>query len=447
MRKIVLLLLIPFLCANTYGNNTADQTQALAVSVVLDISPPMKKHASSTTAIERQVFTSLKRGDYIELISAHHKTSRLRLAQFIKSADTEEVKTLSTIAGNIKYADWLDSDVAAAFDMAYRRFDQISKKQRFGKYIILILTDGNLKNSEASRIRHIAGKCNERNWLAYVTGTHYTNRHILTAAAGKDDLHWSLISDACPAVWLSEIRKSLAVKEDKTPIRKPPPKQLLPVRPPTPSSSQQKPSPKTETILAKTATVKADPPPKPKAQPKRPAVKLALKPSAIKPIQPARRLWPWLVLLLILVAIIVGAILSKNFKEYKILQEKLRARLAKIRRHKNNKMLNASYNGRTFRLGTLARLRAVHIGSGPHNSIKITDDSITDRHLKIYRKRRNLMVRNLARTSIFVRHSEVKPGHEHPLVLPTVLQLSEKVKLELSVNRKETRIGTVTQEV
>ena len=258
MKKIIWLLLLLFLCANTYGNNKFDQSQALAVSLVLDISPTVKKHTSTITAIQRQVFSSLRPGDYIELISAHHKSGRQRLAQFIKSADTEEIKTLCAIAKNIKYADWLDSDVSTAFYMAYKRLDHISTKQPFGKYIIILLTDGSLKDSEARRIDDIASKCRKRGWIVYITGTYKINRHILTSAAAKDDLLWSPLSKACPAVWLANIRKTLLVKEGKITDKKSPPEKTKPNPPPKQTPPNQKTPLETKTFSYNRRMILAD---------------------------------------------------------------------------------------------------------------------------------------------------------------------------------------------
>ena len=447
MRKIMLLLLLLFLCTGAYGNNSADSTQAIGVSLVLDISPPMKKHAASISGMVKQIFSNLQPGDYVELISAHHDTSRLRLAQFIKHANTPEIKKLSSIVENIKYADFLDSDVAAACDMAYKQLDELAMRQRFATGIIIILTNGNLKNREASRISNLATKCHQRNWLVYITGTHYTNRHILTAAAGKGDLRWSPLSEACPAVWLSGIRRPPPLQKEKTPVKKPPPKQPKPSLLSTKPSARQRPPVKTATITAKPAPVKADPPPKPKVQPAKPAGKPPPKPSVVKPARPARRLWPWLVLLLILAVIAIGIILAKNFKKDEIWLKELRDRLLKLRSPKCKEVLTAQYNGRTFRLGALAHLRSIHIGSNPRNSLRIQQETIAGRHLRIYRKKRQLMLRNLARTPIWLNQEPIKSGHKHPLTLPTTVRLSDTVTLQLSLVRSTGRQADLAEEM
>lgn len=448
MRRIMLLLLIIFLCTPTYGNRKVDQTQTLAVSLVLDVSPTMKRHASTIKAMEHQIFSGLKRLDYIELISAHHQTGALRLAQFIQTGTTEEVKSLSNIAGNIKYADWLDSDVSAAFKLAYDRLDEMSKTWNFGKHIIIILTDGNLKDREAKRIVFTASKCRQRGWVVYITGTQSsTNRYILTTAASKGDLHWSPLDTAYPAVWIADIRNTLPPK-DPSPDKKPSKEATKPNPLPEQTPPGQKIPLETKTIKTK------DPPPtiipqvKPKQRPEKQkgTVKPGPDSAETKPSKSAKSIWAWLGLLLILIVTILGVIFWKKIKEFENWLKKIRP--PKIHRRKNNEVLTARYNGRIFRLGRLARLRKIHIGSTPRNTLRIQEEeTVADRHVCIYRKRGQLMLRNLAQTPIMIEQNQIKSGHKHPLRLPVTVRLSDTVALHLDLDRTTSVRADLEEEV
>jgi len=129
---------------------------------------------------------------------------------------------------------------------------------------------------------------------------------------------------------------------------------------------------------------------------------------------------------------LIAFILSKSLKNAKKWEEQADSHL-KTTQHQNSGILIAKLNGQSYRLGPLDRFRTANIGSGTKNTIRIQDKSIFDRHIKIYRKANDLMLKNLARTSVTVNGTEVKSRCKRRLVVPSIIQLNDKTKLNLDV--------------
>jgi pSer/pThr/pTyr-binding forkhead associated (FHA) protein len=101
--------------------------------------------------------------------------------------------------------------------------------------------------------------------------------------------------------------------------------------------------------------------------------------------------------------------------------------------------LVARINGQTHRLGKPHRLRTIHIGSGPRNTIRVCDKAVSDRHVQLYRRGSSLMIRNVGTKPITVNNLPLAPKAKRLLVLPAVIGLSETSTLHLSLLKlKET---------
>jgi hypothetical protein len=106
--------------------------------------------------------------------------------------------------------------------------------------------------------------------------------------------------------------------------------------------------------------------------------------------------------------------------------------------HQRSGVLLAKLNGQSYRLGQWDRFKAAHVGKDTNNSIRVMNDkSIEDRHLIIYRKGKDLWIRNLARTSVLANGTEIESRHKHRLVVPAVIQLSDTTKLSLELIRQK----------
>ena len=156
----------------------------------------------------------------------------------------------------------------------------------------------------------------------------------------------------------------------------------------------------------------------------------------------------WL-LPLVLVAAIIVAILLFNLYKAKKEASKLCSRLNT--QQKTPGTLIAKLNGQTHTLGHEDRIGTIYVGSGPNNTIKIPDKSISDRHVKIFKKRNDLMLQNIGKTPITINSTAIKPNAKQRLITPSVIEFNNKNRLNLSVIRpkpvtdKDSNNGTTNQ--
>ncbi len=128
---------------------------------------------------------------------------------------------------------------------------------------------------------------------------------------------------------------------------------------------------------------------------------------------------------LILLTIVRGAVNGQRW------QKKLTERLKRIPSAEAVQILYANCDGQSYRLGRTDRLQTVHIGSGPHNSLRINDKSIAPRHIRIQRVKKRLSLTNLAPAPVAVNGSALKPRRRKSLTLPALIRLSDSVTLKL----------------
>jgi hypothetical protein len=165
-----------------------------------------------------------------------------------------------------------------------------------------------------------------------------------------------------------------------------------------------------------------------------------------QPEKPKKSLWAltrdfiidkWLWLVAICVAIPLAVL------GYLIAQDNRRARQRRARAKaglKNNNtrtdgIVVAKVNGRTHHLGKLNQLPTIHIGSGVRNTIRIPDEGVSDRHIRLYRKGTDLMIQNIGAKPIAVNSLSLPPKAKQRLVLPAIVELTEKTKLHFSLLR------------
>jgi len=149
------------------------------------------------------------------------------------------------------------------------------------------------------------------------------------------------------------------------------------------------------------------------------------------------RYWLWPVLGGTLFLIVLGCILVQGNQRARQWTTKAKAGL------KDNRVptdpLVARLNGQIHHLGRIDHLPVIHVGSGPKNTIRIIDKGISARQLKLYRRGRDLMVQNIGTQAVTVNSLALKPRAKQHLVLPAVIQLTESMKMSLSLLRpKET---------
>jgi hypothetical protein len=146
------------------------------------------------------------------------------------------------------------------------------------------------------------------------------------------------------------------------------------------------------------------------------------------------RTFLWLLLPLAALAVALGAILFRGIREARRWKTDMNSRLKKSQ-PTDEGILIAKLNGLPYRLGKLGKFKSVHVGSDASNAIRVLDKSIAGRHVRLYKDSNNLMVKNLAKSPIVANNAEIKAGRSHRLVLPSVIKLNERTKLNLILER------------
>jgi hypothetical protein len=376
-----------------------------------------------------------------------------------------------------------DADVAEALELAFKRLDSFRSRKPDRKAIVIVLTNGQLQNSEAKKTGQIATELRKRNCRLYLTGTSRTNKRILIAAS-QGHLSWCLISQANPSVWIEELRKSSEPDTSEQPATAPSskdegeeaaeqqesqetegqetPKDKLSQdvasgqrtegelklqghvdgtiliarsdqRPPDESIAQaQETLPLPEQLEPNTAELE-------EAEQAEEPVPTESGPEPEPEKGPTKWFWQFLlaptVLLIGLAIFLVKA--KRTAQQWK---HQVNSHLAEDK-PTNPGTLVAKLNGQVYQLGPLTQFRQMHVGSGPKNTIKIIDDSVEGRHVKIYRHNDDLILKNLAKSPVIANGMEIKTRQRCRLVVPARIELNENLRLNLELLHQDKSSG------
>ena len=154
----------------------------------------------------------------------------------------------------------------------------------------------------------------------------------------------------------------------------------------------------------------------------------------------ANRLFWWMLLPAAGLLVLLGLTFSKAIRNVKRWQARVSSHLRKIP-NQNTGILVAELNGQSYRLGQPDRLKSIHIGSGPENTIRVPDRLIQAHHVTIYAKGHDLILQNVSKSPVSVNDSEVKPGGKYRLVFPSIIRLNDNVKITLRLIRQDVTPG------
>jgi hypothetical protein len=443
---------------------------------------------SDFRTLARQAATALEPGDYLELIVARPGSPSIKLAQTIKTASAEETRHIDTVLASIRAEFLSTASIANALDVAFARLNEVSSKRGIAAVTVIVFTRCEISSDEARRILAVADRFNGRNWVLYLTGTRNTNRDILLAA-NRHTLKWSSISEANPALWLAKKEPEgppAEKKEEPTPAPKPPepakPDSLMPTQPGEPQMIQDEPqkyiagprqaqtpqSPGYRVTTQIDSTVSFPPvtqlpgseattpplalPSEVNALPEPAPEQVVAEPAEAKPPQeevavPQRSFWSrvrgavssywWLILLLIAALGVLILVISRDVLKAGRWDMQKKEHLASASR--DPKRLIARYGDDYRDLGRLDHFRSIHVGPGKKNTIRTADSTGGERYLRLYRRGDDVMLKNLANSSVLANNIEVKPGRKQRLVIPSAIQLPDKTKLNLDFVRPDTK--------
>ena len=448
------------------GNDPHRLSGQMALGIIIDTSSSCGNDMANIRALSRQAFTACGPQTYIEILSAHPRKPRIRLAQTIRTGSSQEVRNVTEILRDIHTGFLSGADISGALDLAAKRLD--AKQKGYGNVAIMIFTDGQLSDNDSRQVVAISERLQKKGWHVFVTGSSRANRHILIGAS-ENKLTWSLTSEANPVVWLKQVVEENSTKQ---PVIKRMPQSEVPLSKPAktskpPAVAEPKPAAtKTEdkTLSIKTRidsevsiapdkeSVKAEAPEsedvagpvviepveeksafteesRPIETPPAIEKKIASAPSRKKStlITILRKGLPWIVGLAAALLVVVGIAVIVAMRNAGQWQAVVNLRLG-ANRAKTKGALVVEVNGQKYGLGQFDRFTSANVGSGSGNTVKIPHKSVKNKHVHLFRKSEHLMLKNLARLAVIVNSTEVKPGRKHRLTLPARIKLSDDVQ-------------------
>lgn len=488
------------------------QPQHIGVFVPWDTSDSCRSFGDEFVTLFRQIVTSLQDDDYIEVLTAHPSSVRLKIAQYVKTR--QDLNSLVSSVRDISYPIFSDADRSLACSTAFAHAAEFLKRNSGYSAIIIMMSDGKYSDTEARTIEYLVGQHKNLSTRLYVLGGGQTARPILFAS-NQDKYHFSLITEATPASWIKEMRppqiakiptvadtnqmpniiksnksgtssspapaagnttpNAAPFKQDKSPEQanndhmkvylwgpfdlsasKTTLKQDTTSRH-APDSNMLATSATTATTVtskepAKKPHLPANPPQdesKTTKEPNKPipagaAIKTSKQPS-VKQMGPhswiedvfARMRAHWLKWALYIAAVIAILLIVVFFIASLLLSSKQKQAFKKQSSDKVQPppTLIAKYNGQTYRLGPIHLLRTTYIGSKLGSTIKISDPSMLPHHVCLYVKRGQLYIQNLAKKPIKVNSLELAGGKKTVLLPPTVLQLSDTIKITFETEK------------
>lgn len=459
------MLAILMMASQLVAVEKSPQSVPITVSIVLDTSWSNEHAMPDYRSLSRQMIASLRPGDYLEIITGHPGRAKLRFAQFIKSGDAQEIESIMALLKDVKCPIFSNVNISKSVDMALKRLIQSAKDNAFAHTTVIVFTDGKLSNSDVARLQQLSREFKRKDWSLCLTGTSATNKRLLVAAT-QGQFKFSLLRQANPITWIQSRREITMTKPAPTEV---PPKgdsgatqdsdktgysieigstimisegkekasDTSPVE--IPGDGQQKPQTLLEPI---TKTLEAEPNESsadamgPDIPSEESQEEVIAEPTETKgPLKFNKRLL-WLVPAVGLLTVLALLFLS-NISKAKKFKSSITSRL-KTTSTKDTGTLIAEMNGQTHNLGRPDRIKAINIGRDSRNTIKPPDKSLSLRHATIYRKGKDLMIKNIGASPIAVNGLQVKPKAKQRLIMPSVVQLSDQTKLNLKLQKPKT---------
>lgn len=436
-----LIMIISLLSATVLATERLPEAGPVALSIVMDTAWSNEQEISDYRSLAKQGIAILKPGDYLEIITGHSGKPKLRVAQFIKSGNAQELKSITTPMNKVKCPILSDVDISKAVDMALKRLIKSDTKNSFAHATVIVFSDGKLNNSDVRKLQLLSKQFKQRNWSLCITGTYHTNKKLLVAA-NQGDIKFSLISDANPVLWIKTQREltSTAISDSRhakdvaNPGARVNIETKVSITEGSGKNEQIKPivtkdiKPETKKPNKPAVAVTKPIPEKPEPVRKKPVIK----PKPVKRTSKLSSKLLWLVPIAIVAAIVV-LFISGLFRANKFKSD-IDSR-SKNSLQKAPGTLVAKLNGQTYTLGRQDRIGTINIGSGSNNTIRIPDKSISDRHIRIYKKGSDLFLQNIGRTVVTINSTAVKPRSKQRLTIPSIIEFGGKHRINLTLVR------------
>jgi len=439
-----------------------------ALVIVIDTSWSCDRYMGDFLTLSRQAALTLRPRDYLEIIAAQPGSPRIKLAQTVKTGSAEEIKSIDAALATVRAQFLSTASRASALEVAFERLNNICSKKGITIASAILFTDCQMDNEEAKRLLTLADRFKEKGWSLYLTCDRKTANRDILLGVNKGKLACSIIAETNPAIWLEKKAEGLTAKtKDEKALEPKPPEQ--PSVPPPGESRQDHITGQPQTPLTPgyRITTQIDstvsfpptqlpgsevggPPQGPALEANEPPGPVAEQPAVEQPPErvevPQRSFWArlkgafysyWWLIPTAAVLTGLALLISQSIGQAHKWDTRVKGHLA-ASASSDPGMLVMRCGDQYYQLGPLDRFRSAHIGPGSKNTIRTPDITTGDRLLKLYRHRQDVMVKNLGAASIIANGIEVKPGRKHRLVVPSVIQVNEKTKLNLELVRHNT---------
>jgi|GEM_PF-2419659 len=397
-------------------------------------------------ALARQSISSLKPGDYLEVISADPWEAHIRISLTTFQPDQDFSQQLQKIDCQLIG----DTDVIKALELGIARMRNFVVAHPTIQPVFIVLSDGKLRDSEATSCAPLTESLGSLGWKLYFTGSKDTNRKLLVEA-GQNKVHWSLLQKADCGCWIADARIDETTvqpaKEPSTPESDDVTSEPIianPVIVLQPIIQQEPVKPEAEPIPAEPEPVDSNEP--------SPPVVIASVPSepnqapeiaVVEPNYPVSESsesnW-WIFPLcggLIVLLGVLGAIMRIAQKSSKAWKDRIDKHMKALKTTDTATLL-VRYKDRTWHLGQLRRLNKIYIGSGPKNTLRLFDKEIALQHALLYVKRGTLWLKNLSSKPIVINGYTLKSRHKTHLSLPSMINLSDTVMIKCELQKHQT---------
>jgi len=146
---LIAALSLPALCQSRSDPPTSGP---IALTMIIDTRSSCGNDIRDLRTLCRQAVTCLRPGDYLEIVSAHEGRAKIRLAQAIKTGGTSEIRGITTIVNSIRTSFLSGSNLSNALELTMKRLDVTCSKKGFESAAIIVLTDGQISDSDSKQI-------------------------------------------------------------------------------------------------------------------------------------------------------------------------------------------------------------------------------------------------------------------------------------------------------
>ena len=123
MKFAIVVMLMIFETVTVFAESKPSESKSIALTIILDTSGSTE-HMADFRTLSRQAITSLKPGDYFEIISAQSEKPKIRAAQSIKTGTPEEIKNVNSILKGIRSGFLSNARIDRALEMTFKRLEK-----------------------------------------------------------------------------------------------------------------------------------------------------------------------------------------------------------------------------------------------------------------------------------------------------------------------------------